>query len=126
METVVLMAALGIAVLCGFLLLFWIISALRGKRSKAGRVVAAIVVSFWAAWQTYVLNPAVGTNLTYFVVPIAVMSVLLILSWVISDVTSEPPSEGPDVKIPSMAMRHSAGTGQELEDDEQKNIAVGE
>ena len=126
MERLVLVAALGVAILCSILLLIWIIKAVRGKRSKAGRIAATMVVSFWAAWQTYVLNPAVGTNLTYFVAPIAVVSVLLILSWVIRDLMSEPPSEGPDVKIPSMAMRHSGGTGEESEEDEQKKVAVGD
>jgi hypothetical protein len=126
METALLVTAFGIAVLCGFLLLLWMINALRGKRSAAGRMAATTVAMSWAVWQVYVLNPAAGRNLTYILAPIACVSVLLILSWAAKDATSAPPSEGPDVKIPAVAMRQSAQPGIEWEADEQKKIAVGE
>jgi hypothetical protein len=127
METVVLVAAFSIAVLCGFLLLFWMIRALRGKRSSVGRVVATIVGMFWAVWQVYVLNPAAGINLTYILAPIAFVNALLILSWGAKDAMSEPPSEGPDVKFPAMAMRQQpVELAHESEEDEQRKTAVGE
>jgi len=125
-EIVVLTAAFGIAVLCGLLLLFWIVNAIRGKRSKIGQMAATIVVMYWGVWQVYVLNPAVSTNLSYFVAPIAGVSILLILSWAVRDATSEPTSEGPDVKIPAMAMRLPEHQTQEIEKEERKGIAGGQ
>jgi hypothetical protein len=126
MERALLVAAFGIAVLCGFLLLFRMINALRGKRSTAGRMAATTVAMSWAVWQAYVVNPVTGKNLTYLLAPIAFVSVLLILSWRAKDAMGEPPSEGPDVKIPAMAMRQSARLSHGLEEDKQKRIAVGE
>src|SRR5437879_396320 len=126
METALLVAAFGIAILCSFLLLFWNINAFRGKRSIAGRMAAATVGMSWAVWQVYVLNPVTGKNLAYLLSPIAFASVLLILSWGAKDAMSRPPSEGPDVKVPAMGMRHAARTGQVSEENEQKRIAVGE
>ena len=126
MERVLFVAAFGIAVLCGLLLLLWIIQALRGKRAISGRMAATIVGMSGALWQAYVLNPAVGINLAYFLGPIALVSVLLILSRGLKDAMSEPPSEGPDVKIPAVAMRRSAGMSQELHEEQKKKIAAGE
>src|SRR5438105_4503857 len=107
METALLVAAFGIAVLCAFLLLFPIMNSLRGKRSTAGWMAVTTVGMSWAVWQVYVLNPVTGKNLTYFLAPIAFASVLLILSWGVKDAVSRPPSQGPDVKVPAMAMRQS-------------------
>jgi len=99
---------------------------MRGKRSKMGRMAATIVVMYWGVWQVYVLNPAVGTNLSYFLAPIAAVSILLILSWALRDLTREPLPGGSDVKIPAMAKRLPADGSQEMEEEEQKKIAVGE
>jgi uncharacterized membrane protein YuzA (DUF378 family) len=126
METAVLIVAIGIAVLCGFLLLFWIISAFRGKRSTVSRMAAAIVGMSCAVWQVYVLNPAAGINLTYFMAPIIFATVLLVLFRAVKESTDKPSFEGPDVKTPAMAMRQLVETGQEVESVEGKKIAVGE
>ena len=125
METVLLVAAFGIAVLCAFLLLFGIINSLCGKRSTVGWMAVTTVGMSWAVWQVYVLNPVPGKNLTYLLAPIAFASVLRILSWAVKDAMSRPPSEGPDVKVPAMTMRKPAGLSHESE-DEQGRIAVGE
>jgi uncharacterized membrane protein len=126
METAVLVTAIGITVLCGLLLLFWIISAMRGKRSNAGRMAATIAGVCWGVWQVYVLNPAVGINLTYFMAPIIFATVLLVLSRAAKESTDNPSFEGPDAKTPAMAMRQLVETGQEVESIEGKKIAVGE
>ena len=108
METAVLIAALTTVVLCGFLLLFWIMKAMRGKRSPIGRVAAVIVGMSWALWQVYVISPEIGSRLAYFVVPLAAVAILMIISWSVQEITSkspEPPSKGPYLKIPAMAVR---------------------
>ena len=78
----------------------------------------------WAVWQVYDLNPMIGKDLTYLLAPIAFAGVLLILSWGVKDAMSRPPYEGPDVKVPAMAMRQSAELANESEQDEQRKIAV--
>ena len=77
MKTALLVAAFGIAVLCGFLLFLWIINAMRGKRSATGRMAGTIVGMSWAVWQVYVLNPVTGTNLAYVLAPIAMPFTML-------------------------------------------------
>ena len=124
METVLLVAAFGIAVLCAFLLLFGIINSLCGKRSTVGWMAVTTVGMSWAVWQVYDLNPMIGKDLTYLLAPIAFAGVLLILSWGVKDAMSRPPSEGPDVKVPAMAMRQSAELANESEQDVQRKIAV--
>jgi len=128
-ETAILIAAFTTAVLCGFLLLFWIVKAMRGKRSQIGRVAAAIICICWALWQVYVLSPEIGSRLAYFVVPLAAVAILMIISWSVQEITSKSPdplSEGPYLKIPAMVLRLPEELSREAQAEEEKKVAVGE
>jgi hypothetical protein len=74
-----------------------------------------------ALWQSYLLNPVPAAWIAYLCVPGAIAGVLLILLSGIRDIRSDEPNDGPERRVPAMAMR----LPQTQDEEEELKLAAG-
>jgi hypothetical protein len=74
-----------------------------------------------ALWQSYRLNPVPAAWIAYLCVPGAIAGALLILLSGIRDIRSDEPNDGPERRVPAMAMR----LPQTQDEEEELKLAAG-
>jgi hypothetical protein len=122
MRTFFAIACLALAMTCASLLLFGFLQAVRGKKTRILRSAAALILMIFALWQSYLLMPVPTVWIAYACTPAAIAGALLILLSGVREMTSDEPSDGPERRIPAMAMRVPQPCGEKEED---MDVAMG-
>ena len=105
MRTLFALASLTVALTCALFLLIAFVGVLRGKNGKVLRSAAILTLMVFALWQSYLLNPLLASWTAYLCVPAAIAGALLILLSGVHDLRSDEPDDGPERRVPAMAMR---------------------
>jgi hypothetical protein len=121
MKALFAIACLAVAATSAWFLLSAFVRVLRGKKTQILRNAAAMVLMIFALWQSYLLKPAPTVWMVYACVPAAIAGALLILLSGIREVTSYEPGEGPERRVPAMALR----VPQPQHEEEELKVAVG-
>jgi hypothetical protein len=121
MRTLFAFTSLALALASALFLLIAFVRILRGKNVKVLRSAAIMALMIFALWQSYLLNPAPAAWIAYLCVPAAIAGALLILLSGVHDMRSDEPDDGPERRIPAMALR----APQPQEEDEDLKFAAG-
>jgi hypothetical protein len=120
MRTLFALASLTVALTCALFLLIAFVGVLRGKNGKVLRSAAILTLMVFALWQSYLLNPLLASWTAYLCVPAAIAGALLILLSGIRDLRSDEFDDGPERRVPAMAMRVP-----EAQDEEELKVVAG-
>lgn len=123
MRTLFAIACLAVAVTSALFLLLAFVRILRGKTVGILKSAAALVLMIFALWQSYLLKPVPTVWIVYACVPAAIAGALLILLSGGREMRSDEPGEGPERRVPAMALR--VPQTQDQDEDEELKVAVG-
>jgi hypothetical protein len=122
MRTLFAITSLTVSLACALFLLIVFVRVLRGKDGKVLRSAAILTLMVFALWQSYLLNPVPAAWIAYLCVPAAIAGALLVLLSGVHDMRSDEPDDGPERRVPAMAMRVPEGQDEE---EESKVVAGG-
>ena len=122
MRTLFSIFCISVALTSASFLLLAFVRVLRGKQVGTLRSAAVMVLMIFALWQSYLLKPMPTVWAVYACIPAAIAGALLILlSGVREMASNEPPGEGPERRVPAMALR----VPQTQAEEEELKIAIG-
>jgi hypothetical protein len=121
MRTLFAIACLAVAVTSALFLLLAFVRVLQGKTVGILKNAAALVLMIFALWQSYLVKPIPTVWIVYACVPAAIAGALLILLSGVREIASDEPGDGPERRVPAMALRVPQTQGEE----EEVKVAVG-
>jgi hypothetical protein len=121
MRTLLAITCLAAAATSAWSVLLAFVRVLRGKKAGILRNGAALVLMVFALWQSYLLEPVPTAMIVYGCVPAAIAGALLIVLSGVPEMTSDEPGDGPERRVPAMALR----VRQTQVEEEKLKVAMG-